>query len=119
MGRRVGAITRFKREVRRLKRERAKAAPQFASPPPNPVTGRYWWQEKEEPDMPAIEPPRPAPYDGEPFKVTAEGLDGVRRLWAWTRKPEQDALAQHGPAIRAAGMHAFYEHVRNRKTGDG
>lgn len=116
MAKRVGARRRtyFQKQVEKARAERAKG------PAPPAANGRYWWQEKdEEPTVTeSIEPPRPAPYDGEPFKVTAEGLDGVRRLWAWTRKPMAEALAQYGPAIRAAGCHAFYENVRNRRTGD-
>lgn len=129
-GRRVGAVANYRAALRDIKRRRAKGLPvnpeyaahiERAGPPGRPeATVRPWWADRDEEHMPEVPTHTTRPtYRGEPFKVTAEGLDGVRRVVAFTCLPEAMALEAYEPeAERLSYQGVKYEHVRNRKTGD-
>lgn len=119
-----GAIANYKAALRDIKRRRAKGLPvnpeyaakvdAAASGRPEPV--RPWWADRDEEDEP-MEVIASGEYRGEPFKITADGAGGVRRVVTYTRKAEADALAfYHQLTATLSGVK--YEHVRNRKTGD-
>ncbi len=118
-GRGVGAVARFKAQVREIRRARAKG--ELPPAPAQTPDYRPWWADKEDDDMTINGgQPHQVGYSGQPFKVTVHDADlDARRTVCWTKAPEAECVKMmRGLETRPGWTDAKYENVRNRKTGE-